>query len=316
MNIGFWTNQLCIRGVSVAVYDYAYFNQTMLGNKSIIFYEKHNDWNSEESIKKFGKEFLVIPVETFQDVDKYIQEHNIPILYNIKSGKKDGKLSKIAKNIIHCVFDCSEPHGEVYCSVSQWVPHNNGKFPTLPHIVTLPEHIEDMRDELNIPTGATVFGRHGGVETFDVIYVQSVVYGIALNRPDIYFLFLNTDKFCPPLGNIIHIDRTADLYEKRKFINTCDAMIWARSYGETFGLAIAEFSVCNKPVIASKVQNGDNAHYYMLGEKGIWYQNEQELLNILLNFDKNMVTGKDWNAYGDYSPEKVMKIFEEIVNNI
>jgi len=312
MNVGFWTNQLCIRGTTVAIYDYAYYNQTILGNKSIIFYEKHNPYNNNASIEKFEKEFLVIPVDTFQEVDAHIKKHNIPVLYNIKSGQNDGKISKIAKNIIHCVFTCNEPHGDVYCSVSQSVHKNDGKFPVLPHIVTMPEHNEDMRGQLNIPVDATVFGRHGGVETFDIQYVQSVVYTIALNRPDIYFLFLNTNKFCPPLKNIIHIDCTVDLYEKRKFINTCDAMLWGRRDGETFGLAIAEFSVCNKPVIASKVQGGDNAHFYMLGDKGIWYDNDEELSNILLNFDRNTVKWQDWNAYRDYSPEKVMKIFEEI----
>ena len=40
-----------------------------------------------------------------------------------------------------------------------------------------------------------------------------------------------------------------DLNYKVKFINTCDAMIHARAMGETFGLAVAEFSKKNKPVI-------------------------------------------------------------------
>ena len=37
--------------------------------------------------------------------------------------------------------------------------------------------------------------------------------------------------------------------EKEAFYRTCDAMLHARRDGETFGLAVAEFSVRNKPVI-------------------------------------------------------------------
>lgn len=86
-------------------------------------------------------------------------------------------------------------------------------------------------------------------------------------------------------------------------------MIWARSDGETFGLAIAEFSIKNKPVIVTKV--GDLAHVELLGDKGIWYE-ESNLRNILLTFDKESVCKNDWNAYTDYTPEKVMKIFKEV----
>ena len=88
-------------------------------------------------------------------------------------------------------------------------------------------------------------------------------------------------------------------------------MIWARHGGETFGLAIAEFSFCNKPVIATHSPYMDNAHYYLLGNKGIWYNSIKELYQIILNFNKDEIAKKDWNAYRDYSPEKVMKIFKK-----
>lgn len=40
MNIAFWDNCLCERGTTTSLYDYAYYNQTLLGNKSYIFYDK------------------------------------------------------------------------------------------------------------------------------------------------------------------------------------------------------------------------------------------------------------------------------------
>jgi hypothetical protein len=94
-------------------------------------------------------------------------------------------------------------------------------------------------------------------------------------------------------------------------------MLWAREGGESFGLSIAEFSVKNKPVLVTDSKNdfghnkGDIAHIHLLKDKGIWY-NEDNLKDILVNFDKNEMVKKDWNAYTDYTPEKVMKIFKRV----
>ncbi len=115
---------------------------------------------------------------------------------------------------------------------------------------------------INIPENAVVFGRHGGKGQFDIRFVQEIIYNIAKSNPTIYFIFVNTYTFCETLPNIIHLDTIIDTNSKRKFINTCDAMIWGRIEGETFGLEIAEFSICNKPVIAANI--GFDAHYKLL----------------------------------------------------
>ena len=54
------------------------------------------------------------------------------------------------------------------------------------------------------------------------------------------------------------------------------------------------------------------SHVYLLGNKGIWYHNIPELKNILLNFNPEIESKKDWNAYKEYTPEKVMKIFQNV----
>jgi hypothetical protein len=313
IKIAFWDNQLCERGTTIALYDYAYYNQKIFDNKSYIFYDKNNINNNEEVIKKFTKEFVVIPVDSFSEVDIYLKELDIRILYNIKEGGNDGKISKYANNVIHCVFSCREPHGEVYSSISKYVSHYNDNIPVLPHIVHLPYHEENMKKILNIPDDATVFGRHGGKGQFDIQFVQQVVYQIAKANPNIYFLFVNTNEFCEKLPNIIHLDAIIDLHLKRKFINTCDAMLWGRSDGESFGLSIAEFSICNKPVIACNV--GYNAHVEILKDKGFWYANPQDLINIIATIvttDKKLLQSHVWNAYKEYSPEKVMNTFYKL----
>lgn len=311
MNIAFWDNALSERGTSVAIFDYAYYNQEILKNKSFIFYDKNYvNLNNKDVIEKFKKHFIVTPTDNFKEVDVYLIKYKITHIFIIKGGERTHHISKFAKNCIHCVFNCYQPHGEVYCSISNWVKGNNQKYPVIPHIINLPKHDRNIREKLNIPENAIVFGGYGGKTSFSIPYVHCVVYNIAKNNPNIYFLFANFNKFCPDLSNIIHLPTIIHLEEKVEFINTCDAMLWARIDGETFGLAIGEFSTCNKPVIATNI--GDNAHVHFLGNKGIWYNNEKDLTNIILNFNKNDIKDKDWNAYRDYEPEKVMKIFKEV----
>ena len=64
--IGFHSNQLCERGTDVAMYDYAYCNQQLYGNKSIIFYCKHA-WNNDHSvIKRFENNSSVMLMINFR----------------------------------------------------------------------------------------------------------------------------------------------------------------------------------------------------------------------------------------------------------
>jgi len=314
VKIAFWDNYLCERGTSIALYDYAYYNIQILNNESIILYNKNISENDNDVLEKFKKKFTIYGVNDFNDVDQILKDTNCDILYVIKHGLNDSKVSKIIKTVVHCVFECNEPHGDVYSSISPWIKGNNGKYQVVPHIVNLPENNLNLRSKLGISDSAIVFGRYGGYNQFDIKYVQEIVYEVALNRSDIYFLFVNTKPFCNSLSNIIHLDKIIDLNEKVTFINTCDAMIWARSEGETFGLAIAEFSIKNKPVIATKEDVSDICHAHLLKDKAFWY-NKNTLKDILLNFNKEEMSKKDWNAYRDYLPENVMQIFKNVFIN-
>lgn len=310
MNIGFWDNQLCERGTTVSLYDYAFFNQTILQNKSYIFYDRNRPENKPEIIEKFKKQFIVLETDQFTEVDDYIIKYQISHLYIIKSGLKDDRISKIAKNCIHCVFTCSDPHGEIYSSISACVHEYLDIYPVVPHMIHLPKHDRNMREELHIPENAVVFGGYGGSTNFSIPFVQFTVYNIALHNPTIYFLFANFDHFCPDLPNIIHLPMITDLEEKVRFINTTDAMLWARIDGETFGIAMGEFSTLNKPIICMDI--GYRGHVYLLQDKALWYHDLPSLCNILLNFHPEIERQKDWNVYKEYTPEKVMNIFREV----
>ena len=51
--------------------------------------------------------------DDFKEVDNYLLKYN-QTYFIIKSGEIDSHLSKVVKNCIQCVFNCNEPHGDVY----------------------------------------------------------------------------------------------------------------------------------------------------------------------------------------------------------
>ena len=313
VKIAFHDNCLGERGTSVSLYDYAYYNKYYLGNESFIMYNRNGHRNVPEVIDKFTKEFKLRPYNNWQEeADNILKDENCDILYMIKSGEWDGKIASntICKTVIHCVFNTLCKHGDVYATIAPWVHGNNGKYPFVPHMINLPNNDNNSRKYLNIPDNTTVFGRYGGYGQFDIPYVSKLVFEIAKNNPSIYFLFCNTKKFCDTLPNIIHIDKIIDLEQKVVFINTCDAMLWARPDGEVYSLSMGEFSVKNKPIICTIT--GYPGHVYKLGKQALWYNNENDLRNILLNFDRNEMKKLDWNAYKDDTMEKVMDKFNEV----
>jgi hypothetical protein len=166
---------------------------------------------------------------------------------------------------------------------------------------------------LGIPTTAIVYGRHGGSDTFDISFVKETILRILRERADIYFLFAIRPLMLRDIAHprLICLEAFADLKIKRKFINSCDAMIHAQSLGESYGLSCGEFSMVNKPVI---VWNGGQRqeHLRILGDKAIKYHSAEELHRILTSFDRSEMRKRDWRAYSDYTPEKVMRQFDEV----
>ena len=100
--------------------------------------------------------------------------------------------------------------------------------------------------------------------------------------------------------------------EKNRFICSCDAMIHAQSLGETFGIAIGEFSVNNKPIISYNGPVWNDNYKTILKDKALWYTTQEECFNIMNTFDPEKYKNVDMNCYRDYSPEKVMKIFNQV----
>lgn len=310
MKIAFHSNQLGIRGTEVALYDYALGNRDILGNESFIISDNNADLTT---LNKFKSQFPVYLYNNFSEVEKFIEQEGIDAIYYIKAGFNDGKLVKNAKNLVHTVFQVNQPHGDKYAFIAQWLSKkmtgDSDNF--IPHILSLPNTTLNYREFLNIPKDAIVFGRHGGYSDFDYEWSYPIIEKVAKENPNIYFLFLNTKEFCQKLPNIIHISPTYDLEVKTSFINTCDALLHGRRKGEIFSLTIGEFLHQDKAVISCP-QGEDEGHIVMLQDKGIWYNNSEELYSILSTFKRTQPEGYYKSLVEEYTPENVMNRFKKV----
>lgn len=323
MKILFHDNYLCERGTTVALFDYAYYNQQILNNESIITFNENNTLNNQHVIDKFKKHFKVVSYDGTKNKQTQLnlisEENKINFFYGIKAGENDGIYPTNTKIGTHCVFNMSQPHGDIYAGICTYMSNKyGGNFPVVHHIITDKEKntIEDLRSELGILQTDFVFGRYGGYDTFSISFVKDTIKEIINVKKDIWFIFLNTEKFIDH-PRVLFLPLNVDTKYKTKFINTCDAMIHARQDGETFGLSIAEFSLKNKPIITWKPKTPsyeyDTAHIFMLGNKAIYYKNSNDLKTILLNIKKEDIYNRNWNAYGDtYSPVNVMNEFKTV----
>jgi len=223
MRIGFHNMQLCDRGSTVAMYDYAHYNETLLGNSSYIVYDANSPRNQNEVIAKcqnrFGKD-RVFGYSELIDVEQFIQESELDAIYVIKFGKVDRYVFKSCPTLVHCVFEVS-PHGYRYATVSNYLKtvhspasltdEQHAQVRVVPHMIDMPSMEEvlsreggvpDYRSMYGIPDAenAFVIGRYGGLKQFNLPQVHEGIIRF-LNEPQlpgtkpVYFLFANTLQF-------------------------------------------------------------------------------------------------------------------------
>jgi glycosyltransferase involved in cell wall biosynthesis len=319
--VGFFMRHFNERGVEIAVYDYADCNETILGNVSIIYHfpraliEAHS-WGFNAGVfKKFSDRFEMVEVQTFSELNVRCKEAALDCLYMQTAGVHEQTpfvpAVSSARYAIHAVFTTKHHFGDVYSPISDWLNKKDGThYPVVPYMVRVGTSSANLRRALGIPADAIVFGRYGGLNQFNSVAAQEAVVSVAKKCPHMYFLFMNTAKFCDEMPNVKFLAAEVDMIQKRKFINTCDAFLHGREDGETFGLAVGEFALCGKPIITLK-SKVDNAHLDILGDKAIIYTSKETLEDILITFDPAAHDMRE-NGYMKYRPEEVMERFNWI----
>ena len=312
MKILFHANTLNYRGTTVAITDYAHYNQEILGNESVIAYcktygEEKDMGNEPAVIEALEKKFKVIGYDV-GNIEKKIDQEKIDLAYFIAGGERSS-LPTNCTTAVHAVFQNNDPHGDRYAYISEWlsVKMSNGVIPFVPHMVNLPPPIKDYRQAFGLE-GKIVIGRIGGYFTFDIPFVKEFIKQLVQTNNKFVFLFVGTEPFIDHT-NVKFINEIHSPQQKANFISTCDAMIHARQRGESFGLSIAEFLSLNKPVMA---WNGghDLNHLEMLKDSGLLYNDTNDLHNMFYSLDN---IKEDWRRrVAEYNPTTVMKKFNEV----
>jgi hypothetical protein len=336
MRIGFLNNQVDERGSTYQAYRYAKHAQQLFGHSCAIIYPSsrymfdHSKWTrvtrslrshfstkwkaeaktpfDEKMAARIVRDGLEL-IEMRLDADF----SQFDAIHHFKLGKKDPFRPRGTRYCVHAVFDASQPHGDRYAAVSSWLGRIHGAA-VVPNMIELPEDGQDMRRELNIPPDAVVLGRYGGRDTFDIPWAWDAIADSLTRSGKTYFLFANTDV------KIRH-ERIIDLptmydgeisleLQKRRFINTCDAMLHARERGETFGIAVGEFANSGKPVL-TYAKSRERSHLEMLRHPAL-YNDLAELKRQIEMLVKKELPHEDGGDYLDCTPEKVMPIFEKV----
>lgn len=343
MIVGFHTNHLRLRGTEVALFDYAHYNEEFLGNKSVIF-ARHDGFGAQTDVvknhplalAKFESRFPLILYRDPGEIDRLLDANSVDFLYAVKKGTIDDLDPASTPMGVHAVFKFHEPHGDVYAYFSKWLSDTMtaGVAPYVPPMINLPRARTNMRAQLGIPSDAVVFGRYGGFDTFDIPFVHEAVVRCVADYPQVHFLFMHTQNFLEQRksrlqnlwSRILHknparihfLPGVSSLEEKSRFISSCDAMLHGRKRGETFGVAVGEFSSHNLPVITyggQGVSGYESAHLQILGPKALVYNDSSELGHHLGEVLKHRdsINKQDWDAYSaEYGMRPVMEKFKDV----
>lgn len=314
MIIGIHSEQYDGRGSGKVPYDYGVALEEIYGHTPVFITSKHS---INDGLPKIQSRFKTILYDETNSHDirntlsHIVDDVRLDFLYMLKSGQDDGKTPTNCRTGVHCVFLMNSPHGNVYAGVSEYIALKFGKKLYVPHIIKNYAASKNIREELNIPKDALVVGRAGGFDTFNVDFVKTGIETVLDHRPDIYFLFLNTKEFYKH-ERLIHMPWVKSEQDKFNMIHACDVMIHARHGGESFGLACGEFSVANKPIITwsglndSCGEGHDKNHLSILGDKALIYNNQQDVVDLLFNIDKQFINSVDWDMYSEKFGENIV----------
>eukprot|EP00668_Euglena_longa_P019708 GGOE01024498.1.p1 GENE.GGOE01024498.1~~GGOE01024498.1.p1 ORF type:complete len:400 (-),score=85.57 GGOE01024498.1:235-1434(-) len=268
--------------------------------------------------------------------------HNV---YGQKGGGPDGE-PKIPESLMrvpfspHAVFLIGGIHGTSYAAIGKKVADvdcpNGATVPYMvyPHERRNSSTYENLRSKFGVKDSDHLLCRHGGPNTFDIGFVRDCIPRFLDEFPTLHILLMNTDRQLrrhalksPSLGSkrkpfysrlqehprLHFLDSRVDDKERLEYFEACDGMLHARSVGETFGLAVAEMSVHNRPVITSTL--GAQEHIHILGKKGFIYSDPSSLrqrIHQVLSIPRRELLAKDWNAYRMFMPRPVMQAFDDI----
>jgi len=322
--VAFICGTLHLTGGTLNHYLYACALRKYKNISSLFLLENSNISHDASALESLQKEFPILTYHRdslIADLTAIYKTREVKIFYYVTQGYND-PLSLLFRSTtlpfaVHVTGVSNDQWGSRYAYVSEWMANHcsKGVVPFVPHIVELPDSSESFRNQLNIPVEDVVVGRIGGNYSWNIHFVNQIITDAVMMREDLQFILFNVpfyhQYFKHPRIKIFGMF-PFDLTLKRKLINTCDAMIHARSEGESFGFAPAEFSICNKPIITYR-HSTEQAHLHMLGKYAVTYDSPETLLSIFLTIGHGQRV--NWNRYSAFNSRDVIEKFCAVFYN-
>lgn len=285
--VAFYVHDFTAFESAAAIYRYADSNETVLRNVSVIIC-RHGFPCSTVFAQRFSPRIALASTEA--ELAAVLQQWNARVLYT------------------------QTEHSQVVSSSAVMIQHCGRRLSAaavLPYIVSPPTTVDNWRATLNIPADAVVFGWLDTCEP-SACAVDAVKKALALKEntrnQKLYLLVTDSCKDFPVSESCMHVP-LANERDLSLFVQTCDALIHSHAHDETFGLVCGTAAVCGKPVF---IQH-DTAPRVLLGDMGIIYRSEAELLVELLMFDARSCA-KRHCLYSSFTAESVMRTFSELAN--
>ena len=246
-------NQICERGTTTAMLDYARYLRGR-GHDVQVAYWQHSPANVPSVIETVADEF---PLRAHPHPDRLPPSlHDFDAAYFIKAGYQDGMTVPGVHNLVHAVFRDYDPHGSRYAYISRWLADDVRKscsgragrksgalergreavgdgcsnaldFADLDLMVDTPIHQTGMRQQLGIPNDAFVILRFGGYDSFDVPWVHTTVIDMLDDNSSWHFVGLNTKRFTDhPRAQFLPL--IPDQVEKASVVASADVFLTAR----------------------------------------------------------------------------------------
>lgn len=333
-------NQICERGTTTAMLDYARYLRNR-GHDVHLAHWENSPANVPSVIESVADEF---PLLSHPDPDRLSPSlHDFDAAYFIKAGYRDGMTVPGIHNFVHAVFRDYDPHGSRYAYISRWLADavrkscsgragrksgvlgrgreavvdgclNALDFAHLDLMVDIPIPQTGMRQQLGISDDSFVILRFGGYDSFDVPWVHSTVIDMLNENPSWHFVGLNTKPFTDhPRARFLPL--IPDQVEKASLIASADVFLTARGEGEAFGVAVAEALQVGIPVLAWSGGDYRN-HVAMLAGLEATFSNAHQLRKGLgrIAGGRLKASAKDRRLRGNaYRPHNVGPRLEELL---
>ena len=271
----------------------------------VLAYKAHGELEREPFFEEIlGKENLIsyASVPEFYEIIKEIKPF---IMHRQTSGQPEMPfVPPIVEQVKHVIstaifghVDETVPLSRVIY-ISNHMQHCAGVFgPTIRMIgipVEAPLTQENLREELNIPQDAFVFGRLGRDDN-DIYDPVNLIGFSQVEDDNTYFVALAPSDFLKDkateldINNIRYVDKTVDDVRISKFYNTLDVLAHSRKDGECNPGNIWEGFAHGKPVV-SHYGIPYNGHIQEIGNCGFVVGRKDNFHNVWQNLNPSSIT--------------------------